>query len=115
MLLVSRIPSFALGLERHTDLKRVTQAGKSVDLTFSETANLRLFQDGRVCRRQLQFFIKMAEGFPKEYKKKVVGKEDITCYKQCLLFPQCSKRLLLQTRKIKGFFRKGLTTNFNIA
>ena len=37
-----------------------------------------------------------------------VGKGEIACYEQFLLFPQCFKRLALQTCKIQGLFGKGL-------
>ena len=47
----------------------------------------------------------------KEFSKRVgntVGKGEIACYEQFLLFPQCFRRFLLQTRKNKGLFGKGL-------
>ena len=37
-----------------------------------------------------------------------VEKGEIACYKQCLLFPTVFSRLVLQTRKNKGLFGKGL-------
>ena len=37
-----------------------------------------------------------------------VGKGEIACYEQFLLFPQYFQRLLLQTRKNRGLFGKGL-------
>ena len=37
-----------------------------------------------------------------------VGKGEIACYEQFLLFPQYFQRLLLQTRKNQGLFGKGL-------
>ena len=36
-----------------------------------------------------------------------VGKGEIARYEQYLLFPQCLKRLVLQTRINKGLFGKG--------
>ena len=42
-----------------------------------------------------------------------VGKREIACYEQFLLFPQCFlKRLVLQTRKKQGLFGKGLRLLF---
>ena len=38
-----------------------------------------------------------------------VGKGEIARYEQFLLFPRCFLRLVLQTRKYQGLFRKGLT------
>ena len=37
-----------------------------------------------------------------------VGKAEIACHEQFLLFPQCFQRLVLQTRKTQGLFGKGL-------
>ena len=42
------------------------------------------------------------------WKKKPGGKGEIVCYKQFLLFPQCFKRFVMQTRKNQGLFGKGL-------
>ena len=40
--------------------------------------------------------------------KHTVGKREIALYEQFLLFPSVFERLVLQTHKIKGLFRKGL-------
>ena len=40
--------------------------------------------------------------------KNTVGKGEIARYEQFLLFPQCFKKLVLQTRKKQGLFGKGL-------
>ena len=37
-----------------------------------------------------------------------VGNGEIAHYEQFLLFPQCFKRLVMQTRKNQGLFGKGL-------
>ena len=42
-----------------------------------------------------------------------VGKGEIARYKQFLLFQQCFKRLVLQTRKNQGLFGEGLTGQRN--
>ena len=47
----------------------------------------------------------------KRFSKRVVntvGKGEIARYEQFLLFPQCFKRLILQTRESKGLFGTGL-------
>ena len=39
-----------------------------------------------------------------------MGKGEIACYEQFLLFPQCFQKILvLQTHKNQGLFGKGLT------
>ena len=38
-----------------------------------------------------------------------VGKREIACYEQFLLFPHCFQRLSLQTCKNQGLFGKGLS------
>ena len=48
----------------------------------------------------------MAESSPN--RSKTLGKEEIARYNQFLLFPQCFKRLILQTHKNQGLFWKGL-------
>ena len=42
-----------------------------------------------------------------------VGNGEIARYKQFLLFQQCFKRLVLQTRKNQGLFGEGLTGQRN--
>ena len=41
-----------------------------------------------------------------------VGKGEIARYEQFLLFPLCFQKILLQTRKKKGLFEKGLKVIF---
>ena len=76
-------------------------------LTLSKTTNSRLFQTERGCRRQFQVDGN-GEKFSKTGKKKNVGKGENVRYEQFLLFfllfPHCFKRIVLQTRKIQGFF-----------
>ena len=50
----------------------------------------------------------MVKNSPKRVKN-TVGKGEITRYGEFLLFPQFYKRRVLQTRKNKGTFGKGLT------
>ena len=40
---------------------------------------------------------------------KTLGKGEIACYKQFLLFPQCFQKTVLQTHKNQDLFGKGLT------
>ena len=50
-------------------------------------ANFRLFQTESVCRPQL-----LVDGNDRKFSKRVentVGKGEIACYEQFLLFPQC--------------------------
>ena len=49
--------------------------------------------------------MKMPESFPIWYKN-AVGKGEFAQYKQVLLFPQCFKQLVLQTRKKPGLVWK---------
>ena len=51
--------------------------------------------------------MKMAESSPKRVQN-TAGKGEIACYKQFLLFYSVLKRLILQIRKNKGLFGKGL-------
>ena len=44
-----------------------------------------------------------------EWVENTVGKGEIAHYEQFLLFPQCFRRLVLQTRKNQGLFGKGLS------
>ena len=60
---------------------------QNLDLTLSQTTNFRLFQAGRVCRRQFHILMKMAEMFSKQIEN-TVGKGEIARYEQFLLFPQ---------------------------
>ena len=71
-------------------------------ITLSQTTNLRIFQIERLCRLE-----ENGGKFSKRIEN-TAGKGEIACFKQFLLFPQCFKRFLLQTRKTKGLFGKGL-------
>ena len=51
----------------------------------------------------------MAECLSKRVKKNTVRKGEIARYEQFLLFPQCFKILALQTSKMQGLFRKGIS------
>ena len=66
--------------------------------------NPRLFHIERPCNDKFDENVEILKGH-----KSTVGKGDIACYKQFLLFPQCFKRLVPQTCKDKGLFGKGLT------
>ena len=59
-------------------------------LTHDQTTNFRLFQTERVCRSQFQF----DENGSKlsKWVENTVGKGEIACYKQFLLFPQCFQK-----------------------
>ena len=59
-------------------------------LTHYQTTHFRLFQTERVCRRQSQ----IDENGSKLSKRveNIVGKGEITCYEQFLLFPQCFQK-----------------------
>ena len=41
-----------------------------------------------------------------------VGKIEIACLEEFLLFPQCFQKTLLQTRKNQGLFGKGLNSPY---
>ena len=51
----------------------------------------RLFQTKRVCRQQFQNLMKMADSSPKGLKN-TVGKGEIACYEQFLLFSKCFQK-----------------------
>ena len=55
-------------------------------LTLSQTANFRLCQTQSVCRRQFQIWRKCRKWSIQV--ENTVGKGEITCHKQFLLFPQ---------------------------
>ena len=54
--------------------------------------------------------MKMAESSRKDVEN-TVGKGEIARYEQFLLFPPCSRRLVMQTRKNQGLFGKGFIQN----
>ena len=64
-------------------------------------------QNWKSLKTTISNLMKMAKKFSKRVES-TVGKGEIACYEQFLLFPQCFKRLVLQTRKNKGLFGKGL-------
>ena len=71
-------------------------------LNLSQTTNFRLFQtDGNFK------FDENGRKFPNRVKKNAVGKGETARYEQFLLFSQCFKRLVMQTCKNQGLFRKG--------
>ena len=56
--------------------------------------------------------------YGRKFSKRVentVGKGEIAHYEQFLLFPQCSKRLLLQTCKNQGLFSKEISVTRDIS
>ena len=57
-------------------------------LTHYQTRNFRLFQTERVCKQQFQILRK----WQKVIQENTVGKGEITCYEQFLLFPQCFQK-----------------------
>ena len=77
------------------------------NLTLSQTTNFRLFKTERV---SIRFFKSDENGkmFSK-WVENTVGKAEIVCYEQFLLFPHCFQRLVLLTHKNQGLFGKGLT------
>ena len=57
--------------------------------------------------------MKMAQSSSKRLEN-AVGKREIACLEQFLLFHGCFQKLLLQTHKNKGLFEKCLTYNGSI-
>ena len=71
-------------------------------LTHSQTTNFRCFQIETVPKfdeKCIKFSI---------WVENTVGKGEIARYERFLLFQQCFKRIVLQTRKNQGLFWKGL-------
>ena len=62
-----------------------------IALTHYQTTNFRLFQTERVCRRQFFRFDENGRKLSK-WIENTVGKGEIACYKQFLLFPQCFQK-----------------------
>ena len=56
-----------------------------------QTTSFRLFQTERVCRRQFQIWQKNGRKLSIRVEN-TVGKGEIACYKQFLLFPQCFQK-----------------------
>ena len=69
--------------------------------TFLDSSKLKEFADNNF------EFYKTGRKLPKCVEN-TVGKGEIAYYEQFLLFPQCFKRPVLQTRKNKGLFGKEL-------
>ena len=59
-------------------------------LTHYQTTNFRLFQTGRVCRRQFQIWRKWHKVF--KWVENTVGQGEIARYEQFLLVPQCFQK-----------------------
>ena len=59
-------------------------------LTHYQTTNFRLVQTERVCRRQFQIWRKWQKVI--KTVENTVGKGEIACYEQFLLFPQCFQK-----------------------
>ena len=57
-------------------------------MLLTQTTNFRLFQTERVLQTTISSLMKMEESSPK-WLESTVGKGEIACYKQFLLFPQC--------------------------
>ena len=57
--------------------------------------------------------MKKVESSPKKIEN-TVGKAEIACYRQFLLFPQCFQKTSNEGRKKQGFFGKGLTLSHTI-
>ena len=82
----------------------------STGVTLSQTTNFRLFQTESVCALQttISNLLKMAES-SQNLVENTVGNGEIARYEQFLLFPQClKKKNVVQTRKNRGLFGKGL-------
>ena len=76
-------------------------------LTLSETTNFRPFQNEKEFADNNFKFDGNARKFFK-WLENTVGKGEIDRYEQFHLFPQCFRRVVLQTRKNQGLFGKGL-------
>ena len=84
-------------MDQPISIQEVESAIRS--LTHYQTANFRLFQTERVCRRQFQI-----DENGRKLSKRVentVGKGEIARYEQFLLFPQCFQKVCLP-RASKG-------------
>ena len=80
------------------------------ELTLSQTTNFRLFQTGRVCRRQFQVWRKWQKVLQKA--RKHWEKEKLLITSNFSFPHSVFKRLVLQTRKNQGLFGKGLKVLF---
>ena len=94
MLLIWSGPKFVIGKELTLPKRQILDSSKQKELA---DGNFRFDKNGRK-------FLKSVE--------KTVGKGEITCNEQFLLFPQCFKTLVLQAGKNKGLFGKGITLGF---
>ena len=63
----------------------------SVDLTLSQTTNFRPFQTEKFADDNFIFDTKNGIKFFKQIES-TVGKEEVACYEQFLLFPQCFQK-----------------------
>ena len=77
----------------------------SKGLTLSQTTNFRLFQTERLCRRQFQILITIAESSPNGYKT-LWEKEKLLVTSNFSFSHSVFTRLVLQTRKNQGLFGK---------
>ena len=75
-------------------------------LTLSQTINIRLFQNERLCRRQFQIWWKSQKVLKKG--RKHCGKRRNWSLRAISPFPTVFSSLVLQTRKNQGLFGKGL-------
>ena len=84
--------------------------GVTVNLTLSPVINFRLIQTERLCRRQFQISITIAESSPNGYK--TLWKKDESLVTSNFSFSHSVfKRLVLQTHKNQGLFGKELSHN----
>ena len=77
----------------------------SKGLTLSQTTNFRLFQTERLCRRQFQILITIAESSPNGYKT-LWEKEKLLVTSNFSFSHSVFTRLVLQIRKNQGLFGK---------
>ena len=85
----------------------VLKSSREWQLTFSQTTNLRLFQTQRLCRRQFQILITMAESSPNGYKT-LWKREKLLVTSNFSFSHSVFKRRVLHTRKNQGLFGKEL-------
>ena len=93
-------PNYASNLNQ----SKILSFGKEFTLsqtTILDTSKLTEFADDNFK------FDENGRKFSKQVEN-AVGKGEIARYEQFLLFPQCFQRLVLQTRKNRGLFGKGL-------
>ena len=78
-----------------------------IELTLSQTTNFLFFQTESFVQTKILNLMKMTK-FSKPVEN-AVGKGEIACNKQFLLFPQCFQKNYTKTCKNQGLFGKGLT------